>query len=107
MIRKDIFAALGMVSALASGAAVAAPAEEAIEACRIAVESSVGEDAVSKLTKIKARGANYEVWLNVEADDEAKRSYCYLRRGDVAQFVVEEGKWVGRNPRRPDSVDLG
>lgn len=106
MINKTFFATLGVASLLVSGAAVAAPAEKAIEACRTAVEGTVGGDVVAKLTKIKSRGANFEVWLNVEAEDAEKRSYCYLRRGDVAQVVVEEGKWVGRNPSRPESVDL-
>ena len=90
-----------------AGTAVAAPAQDAIKACKVAVEESVGNDVLSKLTKVKARGANYEVWLNVKGGENQQRSYCYLRRGEVDQVVVEDGKWVGRNPRRPEAIQIG
>ncbi len=90
-----------------SGTATAAPAQDAIKACKVAVEASVGQGTLSKLTKVKSRGANYEVWLNVKGEDAAQRSYCYLRRGEVDQLVVEDGKWVGRNPKRPEAVKIG
>lgn len=92
---------------LLSGTAVAAPAQKAIKACKVAVEESVGDGVLSKLTKVKARGANYEVWLNLQGSDTQQRSYCYLRRGEVDQMVVEDGKWVGRNPKRPEAVSIG
>jgi hypothetical protein len=107
MIRKTIITAAALGAVAASGAAVAAPAQDAIEACRVAIEANAGQDVVSKLTKIKSRGANYEVWLSVKAEDQDQRTYCYLRRGQLDQFVVEDGSWVGRNPKRPESVDLG
>lgn len=90
-----------------SGTAAAAPAQDAIKACKIAVQDSIGEGMLSKLTKVKSRGANYEVWLNVKGDDATQRSYCYLRRGEVQQLVVEDGQWVGRNPRRPEAAEIG
>ncbi|MGI9330399.1 MAG: hypothetical protein ACR2QB_06740 [Gammaproteobacteria bacterium] len=90
-----------------SSAAVAAPAQDAIRACKVAVEESVGDGVLSNLTKVKSRGGNYEVWLNVKGDDLQQRSYCYLRRGEVQQLVMEEGKWVGRNPRRPEAAEVG
>lgn len=92
---------------LMTGTAMAAPAQDAVRACKVAVEESVGDGVLSKLTKVKARGANYEVWLNVKGGDEQQRSYCYLRRGEVDQLVVEDGKWVGRNPRRPEAAQIG
>lgn len=92
---------------LLSGPALAAPAQKAIQACRVAVEQNVGDGVLSKLTKVRARGANYEVWLNLKGGDTQQRSYCYLRRGEVEQLVVEDGKWVGRNPRRPETALIG
>ena len=92
---------------MVSGTAVAAPAQDAIRACKVAVADSVGDGVLSKLTKVKSRGANYEVWLNVKDGDANQRSYCYLRRGEVQQLVVEDGKWVGRNPRRPEAAEIG
>lgn len=90
-----------------TGEVAAAPAEDAIRACRDAVEQSLGEDVLSRLTKIKSRGANYEVWLNLSGDQLEQRSYCYFRRGEVQQIVVEDGRWVGRNPRRPEGAAPG
>jgi hypothetical protein len=92
---------------LVSGTAAAAPAQDAIRACKTAVEDSVGDDKLAKLTKVRARGANYEVWLNLSGDDNPQRSYCYLRRGEVDELVVEDGKWIGRNPKRPDGANVG
>jgi hypothetical protein len=94
-------------SLVLAGNVVAAPAQDAIKACKVALEASVGDGILAKLTKVKARGANYEVWLNVKDGDTQQRSYCYLRRGEVDQLVVEEGKWVGRNPRRPEAAQIG
>lgn len=90
-----------------SGTATAAPAQDAIKACKVAVEANVGQGTLSKLTKVKSRGANYEVWLNVKGEDATQRSYCYLRRGEVEQIVVEDGQWVGRNPKRPEAAQIG
>jgi len=90
-----------------SGTATAAPAQDAIKACKVAVEENIGQGTLSKLTKVKSRGANYEVWLNVKGDDATQRSYCYLRRGEVQQIVVEDGQWVGRNPKRPEAAQIG
>ena len=90
-----------------SGTAAAAPAQDAIKACKTAVQDSVGEGTLAKLTKVKSRGANYEVWLNVKGEAASQRSYCYLRRGEVQQLVTEDGQWVGRNPRRPEAAEIG
>jgi len=107
MNRKALISMMSFAIALGvAGTAAAAPAQDAIEACKGAVSEAAGDEVVTKLMKIKPRGANYEVWLNVVNDDQTQRSYCYLRRGEVQQFVTEDGKWVGRNPRRPESVDL-
>lgn len=110
MNSKAIFGAVVVATGIAfSGAATAgAPAEQAIKACRVAIEDSASDDVISRLSKIKTRGNNYEVWMNVSNDNgEQQRTYCYTRRGEVDQFVLEDGKWIGRNPRRPESVDLG
>ncbi|MDJ0926821.1 MAG: hypothetical protein QNJ73_04140 [Gammaproteobacteria bacterium] len=107
---KGIFGAAILATGIAfSGVAAAgAPAENAIKACRVAIEESSSNDVIARLSKIKTRGNNYEVWMNVSSDSgEQMRTYCYTRRGEVDQFVLEDGKWVGRNPRRPESVDLG
>ena len=96
-----------VASLVFAGNAMAAPAQDAIKACKVAVEASVGDGVLAKLTKVKARGANYEVWLNLKDGDTQQRSYCYLRRGEVDQLVVEEGKWVGRNPKRPEAAQIG
>ena len=92
---------------LVSGTAAAAPAQDAIRACKTAVEDSVGNGQLARLTKVRARGANYEVWLNLSGDDAEQRSYCYLRRGEVDQLVVEDGQWIGRNPKRPEGANIG
>ena len=107
MNRSSVIA-MGLAAGISvSSAAVAAPAQDAIRACKIAVEESVGDGVLSNLTKVKSRGANYEVWLNVKGDDLQQRSYCFLRRGQVEQLVTEDGKWVGRNPRRPEAAEVG
>ena len=107
MNRVKIFAVSLGTAVLLSGNAIAAPAQDAIRACKVAVEESVGDGVLTKLTKVKARGANYEVWLNLQGDDTDQRSYCYLRRGEVDQLVVEDGRWVGRNPKRPETAQIG
>ena len=99
--------AIAACTTLVASNATAAPAQRAIQACKVAVEENIGDGVLTKLTKVKARGANYEVWLNLKDGDSQQRSYCYLRRGEVDQLVVEDGKWVGRNPRRPDAVTIG
>ena len=106
-MNKSIAVATLAAGLLISGVATAAPAQDAVRACKIAVEGSVGDGVLAKLTKVKARGANYEVWLNVKDGEQEQRSYCYLRRGEVEQLVVEDGKWVGRNPKRPDAANIG
>jgi len=107
-MNKGKLIALSLAAGLMiSGTAAAAPAQDAIKACKIAVQESVGEGTLSKLTKVKSRGANYEVWLNVKGDEAKQRSYCYLRRGEVQQLVLEDGQWVGRNPRRPEAAEIG
>ena len=109
MKSKIIFGAALVAATMGfSNGAMANKAEQAIKACRVAVEDSASSDVISRLSKIKTRGNNYEVWMNVSSDSgDQQRTYCYLRRGEVDQFVLEDGKWIGRNPRRPESVDLG
>lgn len=90
----------------AAGTVSAAPADDAIQACRTAIEQAQGDEVVTKLSKVRPRGNNYEVWFNVVTDEAQQRSYCYLKRGEVQQMVTEDGAWKGRNPKRPKSVDL-
>jgi len=101
---------LGYLTAVAmfcaAGNIYAAPADDAIQACRAAIEQAQGDDVVAKLSKVRPRGNNYEVWFNVQTDQVQQRSYCYLRRGEVQQMVTEDGQWKGRNPKRPQGVDL-
>lgn len=101
---------LGYVTLVAlfwgAGIASAAPADDAIQACRIAIEQAQGDDIVTRLSKVRPRGNNYEVWFNVATEQAQQRSYCYLRRGEVQQLVTEDGRWKGRNPKRPENVDL-
>ena len=93
--------------ALSTGeAAFAAQAKDALEACKLAVNAGKDAEVITKLMKIKARGANYEVWLNIDAQDQEQKGYCFLRRGEVEQLIVEDGSWVGRNPRRPETAEL-
>ena len=109
MNSKAIFGTVVVAASMGfSSGAMANKAEQAIQACRIAVEESASSDVIARLSKIKTRGNNYEVWMNVSSDaGDQQRTYCYLRRGEVDQFVLEDGKWIGRNPRRPEAVDLG
>ena len=108
MSRKT-FVSLGLLALtlVAADGAMAARAKDAVEACKLAATAEAGEEVVAKLIKVKSRGANYEVWLNVKGGETQQRSYCYLRRGEVDQVVVEDGKWVGRNPRRPEAIQIG
>jgi len=92
-------------SMVAAEGAFAARAKDAVEACKVAsAAAAVNEDTVGKLIKVKSRGANYEVWLNLRGDQDQK-TYCYLRRGEVEQLVMEEGAWKGRNPKRPETSE--
>lgn len=91
---------------LGTGSALAAAADDAIETCRAAIEQAQGVDVSAKLSKVKPRGNNYEVWFNVKDDGVDRKSYCYLKRGEVQQLLTQEGRWKGRNPRRPEGVDL-
>jgi hypothetical protein len=107
MTTKGLIAITFSALLLTAGeAAFAAQAKDALEACKVAVNAGNEAEVITKLMKIKARGANYEVWLNIDNADQAQKGYCFLRRGEVEQLIVEEGSWVGRNPRRPETAEL-
>jgi len=105
MSRKTVIS-LGLLALtlLAADGALAARAKDAVEACKVAATAKAGEDVTAKLIKVKSRGANYEVWLNLRGEQD-KRTFCYLRRAEVETLVMEEGEWRGRNPRRPELTD--
>ena len=107
MTKSGIVTALAVVvCGLSTGSALAAAADDAIQSCRAAIEQAQGDDVSAKLSKVKPRGNNYEVWFNVKDDGIYRKSYCYLKRGEVRQLLTQEGRWKGRNPRRPEGVDL-
>ena len=56
MNRFSAMAVALAVGVTVSGTVAAAPAQDAIRACKVAVEESVGSDVLSKLTKVKSRG---------------------------------------------------
>jgi hypothetical protein len=103
---RKAFVSLGLLALtlVAADSAMAARAKDAVEACKLAATAEAGEDVVAKLIKVKSRGANYEVWLNLRGEQEQK-TFCYLRRAEVETLVTEEGAWKGRNPRRPEITD--
>ena len=88
------------------GTAHASRAQDTIEQCRNAIEQTQGTEAVAKLSKIKSRGRNYEVWFNLKGTGEDMRSYCYGKPGEVKQLITENGRWKGRNPPRPEDVSF-
>ena len=105
---KRLLMMTGIAAALSTtlfSTANAGRADDAIQACRVAIQSEQGDDAIAKLTKIKSRGTAYEVWFNVDAQEDVK-SWCFMKRGEVQQLVTTDGKWKGRNPKRPEGIDL-
>ncbi|RMF95640.1 MAG: hypothetical protein D6727_10290 [Gammaproteobacteria bacterium] len=104
-----VFLASLLFGVALSGPAAAASGDSAFRACRTAVEADIeGKALNTRLSKIRRRGNNYEIWLNLlDRQGASQRGYCYVRRGKVDQLVVEEGRWSGRDPERPPSVDLG
>lgn len=86
-----------------SGSAFASKAGKAVSQCRDAVSQEQGEDAVTKLKKVKSRGVGYDIWLNVKDGDTELRSFCYLKRGELQQIVTEEGRWTSTHPKRPSA----
>ena len=103
---RIIIVTAALACGLGSASALAAAADDAIKSCRAAIEEAQGVDVSAKLSKVKPRGNNYEVWFNVKDDGIYRKSYCYLKRGEVRQLLTQEGRWKGRNPRRPEGVDL-
>ena len=103
---RIVIVTAALACGLGSGSALAAAADDAIQSCRAAIEEAQGADVSAKLSKVKPRGNNYEVWFNVKDDGIYRKSYCYLKRGEVRQLLTQEGRWKGRNPRRPEGVDL-
>ncbi len=100
--------AAALVGSGFAGVANAAPQERAIEACKVAIAESVNQEEVNaRLKRVKSRGNSYEVWLNVRSTDTPQRSYCLLRSGEVEQLVMQDGRWSGTRPRRPDTVEVG
>jgi hypothetical protein len=105
MSRKS-FVSLGLLALtlVAAEGALAARAKDAVEACKVAATAKAGDDVIAKLIKVKSRGANYEVWLNLHGEQDQK-TFCFLRRAEVETLVMEEGEWRGRNPRRPEITE--
>ena len=105
MSRKAVVS-LGLLALtlVAAEGALAARAKDAVEACKIAATAEAGDDVVAKLIKVKSRGANYEVWLNLRGEQDQK-TFCYLRRAEVETLVMEDGAWKGRNPKRPELAE--
>ena len=107
-IRTRKGAALAAVSIFAllnaSSPAMAGSAETAIEACKVAIADDQGSETMVRLKKIKTRGNSYETWFNLSDGDNKMKAFCVIRRNKVEQFVATEGRWTGRNPGRPESI---
>ena len=89
---------------VATPAALAGPAENAIEACKVAIAADQGAETMARLKKIKSRGNSYEAWFNLSDGDDQLKAYCLTRRNKVEEYVATEGRWTSRNPGRPESA---
>jgi hypothetical protein len=88
----------------AAATATADNTQKAVEDCKAAIIESEGNSYSStSLKKIKSRGRNYEVWINVSDGDRDLKSYCKTERGGIDVLVTTEGEWTGSNPRRPEA----
>jgi hypothetical protein len=104
MIVKKLAVSLMAVSAsLTAGMAQAGSADSAIDACVTAVGERGAMVVDGNVAKIKSRGASWEVWLNVDTNDSDLKVWCYSTRGKVKELVTQQGVWLGRNVRRPES----
>jgi len=87
-----------------STAALAGPAENAIQACKIAIAEDHGSEMMARLKKIKSRGNSYETWFNLSDGNDQLKAYCVTKRDKVEEYVALEGRWTSRNPARPEST---
>lgn len=87
-----------------SSPALAGSADSAVKACKVAIADDQGSGMMARLKKIKTRGNSYETWFNLSDGDAQMKAYCVIKRDKVEEIFTSEGRWSGRNPGRPESI---
>jgi hypothetical protein len=97
---------ISLILVLGSNLAWSASADDVVRACKTAIAETENSDYnAASLMKIKPRRQSYETWFNVSDGDREFRTYCYIKRGELEQFVTMEGRW-SNNPKRPELQEV-